>query len=443
MKNYYTILGLFYILSGVLFYYFKRIITTQNNFLNYWIAGFFISGVGILSYIQFDNNTENIELFMFSLLFNIPILIGNLLIYRGYTAYEQKKSKLTLSIALPILSLLASLIFTLIYSDSQISMATNGIIVSCMYVYIGYKIRNKNVSKFYKNRFIYYIAAFIHFGRFLHALFINKDHFMPETMLSKTVLVVGCLITMVLVFNIIIVLMTDLNNALKNQLKTKDQLYRVISHDVKGQLNNLLNYHIILKNSYKDWNEKKINDWVLEIENIAVSSYTLMENMLLWSSESQQKIELHLSSHNLVELVKNGINFFNSQLNFKQQQIEFTYKNDVYVECDKNIVDTIIRNLIDNAIKNSGVNEKISIEIQDKGNRVCCIVKNKIKNNATMCLSNIDVILNQKTNIETGHGLSICRDFVQTHAGELTYTIEEGNTVKIMFYIPRKKQTIK
>lgn len=263
---------------------------------------------------------------------------------------------------------------------------------------------------------------------------------MPETTLSRTVVIVGCLLTMILVFNIIIVLMTDLNDALKNQLNTKNQLYKVISHDVKGQLNNLLNYHIILKNSYKDWNEKKISEWVLEIEKIAISSYTLMENMLLWSSESKQKIELNKSSHNLVELVKNGINFFNAQLNFKQQQIELTYKDDAFVECDKNILDTIIRNLIDNAIKNSGVNQKISIEIQDKDDRIYCIVKNKIKNNADACISNIDAVLKQKTNIESGHGLSICRDFVQTHVGELTYTFEVDGTVRIMFYIPKKNQ---
>jgi nitrogen-specific signal transduction histidine kinase len=436
MKNYYILLGFYHLLVCVLFHYLKKTISVNSKALNYWIAGFFIFGVGILGYTFYDNHTDPFSLFLFSLAFNFFALVGVFFIFHGYNVYEQRKSNLKFLITLPILSFLCSFVFTFVYPSDQLRMATNGILLTVGYVYIAHNIRNKKISKFSNNKYSYYIVALIHVSRIYHAIYINKNNFMPETLIAKTLIVIGCLLAMVIVFNIIIVLMTDINQALNEQLQTKDKLYRVISHDVKGQLNNLVNYHYVLKKSFKDWSEEKINKWVLEIENIAISSYTLLENMLLWSSNNKEKLKLSIEKHNLIELVNNAILFYSAQLNFKNQEISLNDTPEIIIECDKNMVDSILRNLIENAIKHTITKEKIEIFVTHIGDSIQFSIVNKFNQNHKELSQKLDAIIQNTIHNPTGYGLLISNDFITRHQGKLNYNILNENYLEINFTLP-------
>lgn len=435
LKDYYLILGLFEILASILFIYLKRLLK-NSGFLNYWILGFFISGCAYILYIFYNNNTQSIELFAFSILFNVFPTIGNLLFVYGTWKYENKKINSLPLIIIPTSLVVIISIFTFVFPNSQMRMILNGIICSLAYLYIAYVFRNKNTSLFYRNRIPYLIVAVAHFSRVFHAIFINKENFISNTVQSKFILIFACLHTMFIIFNIILVLMTDINRILENQIKTKDKLYQVISHDIKGQLNNLINYNFVLKTSYKSWDDTKLKNWMIEMEKIATSSYLLMENMLFWSTENKHKIQLNIKSYNLSEIVTRCVAFFDSQTKFKEQRIILDLKDEVVVNCDLNLIETIIRNLIDNAVKNSKNQDDIFIKIYEANDSIFFEIKNEICYKIEDNIKNIQQIIDGTSPEFIGHGLLICKEFINKHKGELTFK-NDNSKVNISFSIPK------
>jgi len=434
VKEILIILGFFDILVSIILYYiYQKII--KNSSLNYWIIGFIIAGLSFVLYSFYEDTTNKFEIFYYSLLFNFFPMIGNLLFINGHKSNENKKHSFKSILYLSSLSLLFIYIFTFIYFSDALRMISNSIVNSFAFFYIAYSIRNKNQSKFYRNRFVYVTIALIQLTRIFQALLINQNNFMPNHLPAKIVYILSCLATMIIFFNIILVLMTDINNSLLNQLKTKDKIYMIISHDIKGQLNNIINYSYILKDKINEWNNEKINSWITDIESDAYKTYSLTENMLYWSADKNKIENAIFKVERINEILNKSLLFFSSSIKFKNQKLELQVHEIIELNCDTIMIETIFRNLIENAIKNSARDNEILIKLFEKENFIHFEVENEPINHTAIDIIHKNLEFDHYSEIK-GHGLLISKEFVDIHRGTLDFNLK-NNRVQAVVKLPK------
>lgn len=224
---------------------------------------------------------------------------------------------------------------------------------------------------------------------------------------------------------------------------TKDHLFSIISHDLKGPLSgiqNLLNLFLVQSREGEDISEADLNILKSSADKIVI----LLQNLLEWSRSQQNRIEINKEELDITELVNETIDLMKTQADEKQLRIISSLKP-VTVIADANTLKTVLRNLVHNAIKFSPRGEKIKVShtIKDKEIEISVIdngvgmnneAKNKIfdeyKHHSTY-----------GTNQEKGSGLGLklCQDFVQRNGGRIWVESQEGKGSSFTFTMEIKQ----
>lgn len=207
--------------------------------------------------------------------------------------------------------------------------------------------------------------------------------------------------------------------------QSKDKFFTIIAHDLKGPFNALLGFSEILKDNIENGDYSKINDLSNYIYNTTNQTYNLLLNLLEWSRSQTGKIEFNPESVRLLELVEDILNLLMNQAEKKGITLTIEISENTTVFADKNMLETIIRNLVSNAIKftpkdgkvcikSFHQNEVTQISVTDSGIGISPENIRKlfsIDNNTTSCGTD-----NEKG---TGLGLILCKEFIEKHHGEI------------------------
>ncbi|RLD83449.1 MAG: hypothetical protein DRJ07_06640 [Bacteroidetes bacterium] len=225
---------------------------------------------------------------------------------------------------------------------------------------------------------------------------------------------------------------------------TKDKFFSIIAHDLKSPFNAIIGFSKILLEGHKEYDEEKREGMIKIVNSSAVRAFKLLENLLTWSRSHSGRIpyipeELYLKTL-LIETLYNQ----EGQASKKNIKITDTIHENELVFVDENMIATVLRNLISNAIKFTPKNgnivissEKltnsnfIKISVKDTG---VGIPKDKIDD-----LFHIDKnISTQGTEKETGTGLGLilCKEFVEKHGGKIWVESEAGKGSTFMFTLP-------
>jgi signal transduction histidine kinase/Tfp pilus assembly protein PilF len=233
---------------------------------------------------------------------------------------------------------------------------------------------------------------------------------------------------------------TELN--LQKLNSTKDKFFSIIAHDLKNPFTALLGFSETLHHDYKDLTREQVLTYIDIINKSAANLYRLLENLLEWSKSQTGNIQFKPEKISLRELAETGINTVMVNAKRKNIVIRNEIPADSIVYADKNIVSTIIRNLVNNAVKfthNNGevvlssrkVNGFIEVSVKDNGVGIGPVELKKLFN----LEYNITSI---GTNDEkgTGLGLLLCSEFVKKSGGRLWAESEAGKGSKFTFTIP-------
>ncbi|MCX6240093.1 MAG: HAMP domain-containing sensor histidine kinase [Bacteroidia bacterium] len=171
----------------------------------------------------------------------------------------------------------------------------------------------------------------------------------------------------------------------------------------------------------------------------------MLENLLEWAKMQQGLIPFDPKTVELPPIVDECISMMLEPAKNKGIEIAYDIPEDLVVFADSNILQTIIRNLVSNAVKFTSKGGKVSLSAKDTGNKSVEIsisdtgigMSQKMIDN----LFRLDVQTNRKgTEGEpsTGLGLLICKEFVEKHEGEIWVESEEGKGSVFYFSIPSK-----
>ena len=239
---------------------------------------------------------------------------------------------------------------------------------------------------------------------------------------------------------------------LKELNATKNKLFTIISHDLKGPFSSLLGFSEILAQESDKYNKEKIIQFSNIINTSAHDLFNLVENLLQWSRCQSKNMKYYPEKINLKELVTDIFSVL--QFNAKNKNITLNSKihENTYVFADSNIVSIVIRNLVSNALKFTDNGGKIVVKT-----RQCLVSTTSIEKNNSIEISvidtgigiseeNIDKLFKINTNYTTqgtsdekgtGLGLIICKEFIEKSGGKIWVESKPGIGSTFKFTLPK------
>ena len=237
--------------------------------------------------------------------------------------------------------------------------------------------------------------------------------------------------------------LTESEQHLKELNTTKDTFFRIISHDLKNPFTSLMSISQLIHENYDaiDDDEKKMG--VKKINQCVNHIYALLENLLTWSRSQTGQIKYQAQDCDLTDLIKMNINLYMVSAHKKGIEIDYNLPDEATAYADKEMISTVIRNLLNNAIKFTKLDSRITIslkieasnykiEIQDEGEGIS--EENKDK------LFRIDKkykTVGSSGEKGTGLGLLLCKEFVEINKGEIGVVSTFGEGSCFYFTIPK------
>lgn len=239
---------------------------------------------------------------------------------------------------------------------------------------------------------------------------------------------------------------TDEINRIAEELRqlnnTKDKFFSIIAHDLRNPFITILGFTDLLLTDYKELDESEIIFYLEEMKKSAEISHNLLQNLLQWSRSQTGRIEFNPTKILLKNLVNVNLELLQPTAANKEIQIKSEVVDDIYVQADEDMLNTIIRNLITNAIKFTPKGGTITIAAKEVGKYAEISVEDTGvgMSEATMAnlfrLDTTHSTLGTNQEAGTGLGLILCKEFVEKHDGKIWVESKLGVGSKFIFYLP-------
>jgi len=235
-----------------------------------------------------------------------------------------------------------------------------------------------------------------------------------------------------------------MNEELKESNFTKDKFFSIIAHDLKSPFQGLIGYSKILLEEYETLSKDERAESIKSIYELSKNTFELLDNLLVWSRIQTGKMTFDPDVFNLYQELSPTINLLIHTARKKNINIDYLVDKKTIVVADKNMLSTVIRNLISNAIKYTNPEGRIivSSERMDKYLELSVAdngvgINDKVLNNLFKIDENVST--NGTADEEgTGLGLILCKEMIQMHKGKIWAESKVGKGSKFSFRIPIK-----
>lgn len=241
-------------------------------------------------------------------------------------------------------------------------------------------------------------------------------------------------------------IITKINEALtvsKKELTisndAKDKLFALVAHDLRGPVTSLQGIGQVLDYYYQKGDQTRLNQIVGEIDGSVNAVSHLLDNLLKWALSQTRGVNYQPTKVDIHTLIKDCVVLFRDNARAKEIQIVELLDVQTNVMGDHNMISTIIRNLISNAIKFSPIGGNVIVALKENDGFVTVSVSDQ---GGGIPRSTMDQVLNKelatsltgtKGEKGTGLGLALCRQFIQFHEQELTIISSSDSGTNISF----------
>lgn len=231
--------------------------------------------------------------------------------------------------------------------------------------------------------------------------------------------------------------------------QSKDKFFAIIAHDLKAAFHGILGFSEVLDTEFDeldDASKRKIANYLNESSQ---STYKLLDNLLEWARLENGSMPYRPKALQLDQLIEDTV--YSLQFMAAQKNISLTTRlqSDIWIEADMHMLQSLVHNLVANALKftpNGGTiqifdevkDDQITISVQDNG----------IGMNDAQLQKLFNVAYSQSTNgtngeTGTGLGLLLCQQFVQQHKGALNVSSQlgQGSTFSFNFPLDRARHS--
>lgn len=217
---------------------------------------------------------------------------------------------------------------------------------------------------------------------------------------------------------------------LKNQLLIKADLAKnfymsVLAHDLKSPFNSLLGLSDLLRKNIREYDRERIEKIAQNINKSAESTYNLLEALLIWAQSQSGKIRFEPEKLSITTVCRDVIDNLKPAAETKNITLNLLDDEEFSIFADANMLKTILRNLISNAIKFTQKGGRVDVQAKktNSGNTIT-VADNGIGISPELTAALFDMTQTHSrpgTEKETGTGLGllICKDFAENHGGSI------------------------
>jgi len=233
-----------------------------------------------------------------------------------------------------------------------------------------------------------------------------------------------------------------LNKELDAANREKDKFFSIIAHEVRNPLWWFKNLAEMLSISYKSMDEQKLEKVIRSLDDTAKNSFHLMDNLLQWSKMQLGRNAFAPEKINMLPTITDNVNLWKTAASYKNINIQYCVLPSVYAKADKEMLDTVIRNLLSNALKftNQGgsisirayeTDRQVTVEVEDTGIGISRERANRIFVSQKQ-ISTLG-IMHEKG---SGIGLLLCKEFIEKNGGTIAVESQENRGTIFRFNLP-------
>jgi PAS domain S-box-containing protein len=229
---------------------------------------------------------------------------------------------------------------------------------------------------------------------------------------------------------------------LKELNSNKDKFFSIIAHDLRTPFNALLGLSELLAKQINLLSTEEIKEYSTNIYISSNKLFCLLENLLKWAGLQSGRIIKKPSFFSLNNLINSVSELYRNNLLEKEITLELKLRPAANVFADKEMIETVLRNLFSNAIKFTGRQGRICVEMLSNRNYIEISFTDSgvgINENIINKLFKIsEHITSSGTQDEkgTGLGLILCKDFVEMNGGTIWVCSTPGKGSKFTFTLP-------
>jgi signal transduction histidine kinase len=234
----------------------------------------------------------------------------------------------------------------------------------------------------------------------------------------------------------------DNEEKLKSLNSSKDRLFSIIAHDLKNPVYGMVGISEILYDDFYTLDDNVKLDFIKDINDLSCNTHRMLVSLLDWSIHQSGRVNFTPCKLDLCSLLGRKVLEADNQASLKNIKVNLSQVEHILAYADENMIDTVIRNLISNAIKFTGNGGEINVsaEIKDD-NAVIYISDNGIGISPENCQKLFKIENTYKSTGTagergTGLGLLLCKDFIEKNGGTISVSSKPGKGSTFCFNLP-------
>lgn len=270
-------------------------------------------------------------------------------------------------------------------------------------------------------------------------LSLQKNRILRNIMISGIILVL--LVTLVLYWFYNKIKLK--NHELYEANAAKNKFFAIIAHDLRGPTSSLAALIDHINSNFSEYTISELKNVLQILFKSAENVSNLLENLLIWAQSQVDKIEFRPSEAKLDDLLNMAVRGLSQSAENKQINIRIDSKDQIFVMVDPDMVQTIVRNILNNAIKFTHRGGLVIIETSLKTRKTALIkiIDNGVGIEKSSLAKIFDITNKHHTNgtedeKSTGLGLILVKDFVEKNNGTLNIESELNKGTVVSFTLP-------
>ena len=233
---------------------------------------------------------------------------------------------------------------------------------------------------------------------------------------------------------------------LQATVEARDKMYSVIAHDLRSPIGTLkMVFNMLSINLTADQIGEDSFEMISMGNNITESTFMLLDNLLKWTKSQIGRMNTVFQEVDISEVVLFASKMSDVVAQVKNIEVEYEIPGPITVSCDVDMVKTIMRNLMSNAIKYSQEGGKIVVAVSETPTHAAISVRD---NGIGIKEEDIPKLLNPETHYTTygtkneegsGLGLQLVQDLTHRNGGSLTIESKEGEGSTFTFTIAKEQ----
>lgn len=223
---------------------------------------------------------------------------------------------------------------------------------------------------------------------------------------------------------------------------TKDKFFSIISHDLRNPFASIVSFSRILKRDIQNLGQDELQDLARELDKSVLKINNLLENLLQWSRTQTGKMKFFPEYIAVNDLIRDNLNLFSGNAREKGITLVDSVDPDLVVFADQNMTNTVVRNLLSNALKYSDSGSKIEITGEVKDKKAYLTIHDEgvgmtpEQLGQLWSVNTIHTTYGTRDEKGSGLGLLLCKEFIEKQGGTISVDSEKDKGTRFTFSLP-------